>query len=137
MTHPSELRERVERARGEPEPTEAMITAGFEAYCVAALERFQDGRIDQGIESGMAAAYKAMRALSKYTGVPTQDAGRAITGELLCEAFAETFNGGGWADAPVWADFDEEQQARWNAAAEWLASASRGAGEPTAKDETT
>ena len=39
---------------------------------------------------------------------------RKSDGELLCEAFAETFEGGGWADAPVWNDFDERQQDRWN-----------------------
>lgn len=35
-------------------------------------------------------------------------------GLRLCEAFATTFEGGGWADAPEWADFDESQQRRWD-----------------------
>lgn len=35
-------------------------------------------------------------------------------GHRLCEAFATTFEGGGWADAPEWAEFDEDQQRRWD-----------------------
>ena len=37
-------------------------------------------------------------------------------GELLCQAFSDTFNGGGWADAPSWDDFDDDQKARWQLA---------------------
>lgn len=43
---------------------------------------------------------------------------RKSNGERLCEAFAETFEGGGWADAPAWDDFDDRQQDRWNRTAE-------------------
>lgn len=48
----------------------------------------------------------------------TADTGGAETGERLCQAFADTFEGGGWADAPVWSDFDERQQQRWQRAAD-------------------
>lgn len=44
---------------------------------------------------------------------PTEDARALEPGQLLQRAFADTFNGGGWAEAPDWADFDADEQARW------------------------
>lgn len=47
---------------------------------------------------------------------PSYDGSKSL-GERLCEAFAATFEGGGWADAPVWANFDARGQARYERAA--------------------
>lgn len=63
-----------------------------------------------GREDGSSVADSAASAC----GLTAGDAQRKSDGERLCEAFAETFQGGGWADAPAWGDFDEGQQDRWN-----------------------
>jgi len=42
-------------------------------------------------------------------------------GQRLCQAFADTFEGGGWAEPLAWEDFDEAGQARWERAAARLA----------------
>ena len=54
-----------------------------------------------------------------------QDQSNLALGKLLAQAFADTFNGGGWADPPVWDDYDDEQKARWQGAAEQMAQALR------------
>ena len=38
-------------------------------------------------------------------------------GMLFCQAFADTFEGGGWAEAPIWENFDDEGKRRWERAA--------------------
>jgi len=51
-------------------------------------------------------------------GIGSVTSGQSPTpGQLLCQAFSDTFNGGGWVDAPVWDDFDEDGQARYALAA--------------------
>jgi hypothetical protein len=50
--------------------------------------------------------------------------GELTLGKLLCQAFSDTFNGGGWAEPPEWGDFDEDQQHRWQLAAQRFAEIS-------------
>ena len=54
---------------------------------------------------------------------PAPVGGGALDGELLCRAFTETFNGGGWTEPFGWNDYDDSEKQRWNVAAEWLAAA--------------
>lgn len=41
--------------------------------------------------------------------------------ETLCQAFADTFEGGGWVDAPAWENFDDHGKERWSRAAKRFA----------------
>ena len=52
------------------------------------------------------------------SATPSASAGVRLTGRQVQQAFADTFNGGGWADSPSWDDFDDDQKAHYDLAAE-------------------
>jgi len=67
------------------------------------------------------AAYCAFAYHHGWSIAPDRAKAPPLTGQILQQAFADTFQGGGWIESPDWADFDDDQKARWDRAAWRLA----------------